>query len=173
MEPVKGGNLVNLPDKAKSVFDGLHGGSYASYALRFAAGFPGIMTVVSGMSNMEQMEDNISFMKDFKPFSEEEFAAVKKVCDIFRAQKLIPCTACHYCTDGCPRQIPIPDIFACMNQRKCFGDWNSNWYYGKLTENGGKASECIKCGKCEKSCPQHLKIRELLEQCAAEFEKKK
>lgn len=172
MEQVKGGSLVKLPEKAKEVFSEVGGGSPASYAIRFAASFEGVLMVLSGMSDMEQMEDNISFMKDFKPFSEEEFAAVKKVCDIFRAQKLIPCTACHYCTDGCPRQIPIPDIFACMNQRKCFGDWNSNWYYGKLTENGGKASECIKCGKCEKSCPQHLKIRELLEQCAAEFEKK-
>ena len=129
------------------------------------------MIVLSGMSDMEQMEDNIGFMKNFKPFSEEEFAAVRRVCDIFAAQKLIPCTACHYCTDGCPKQIPIPDIFAAMNRKKQFGDWNSGWYYGKLTENGGKASSCIKCGKCEKSCPQHLKIRELLEMCAAEFEK--
>ena len=171
MEPVKGGSLVNLPKEALEVLHSVGDGSPASYAIRFAASFEGVMTVLSGMSDMEQMEDNISFMKDFKPFSEEEFAAVRQVCDIFAAQKLIPCTACHYCTDGCPKQIPIPDIFAAMNRKKQFGDWNSGWYYGKLTENGGKASSCIKCGKCEKSCPQHLKIRELLEMCAAEFEK--
>ena len=171
MEPIKGGSLVNLPKEALEVLHSVGDGSPASYAIRFAASFEGVMIVLSGMSDMEQMEDNISFMKDFKPFSEEEFAAVRRVCDIFAAQKLIPCTACHYCTDGCPRQIPIPDIFAAMNRKKQFGDWNSGWYYGKLTENGGKASSCIKCGKCEKSCPQHLKIRELLEMCAAEFEK--
>lgn len=171
MEPVKGGSLVNLPKEALEVLHSVGDGSPASYAIRFAASFEGVMMVLSGMSDMEQMEDNISFMKDFKPFSEEEFAAVRQVCDIFAAQKLIPCTACHYCTDGCPKQIPIPDIFAAMNRKKQFGDWNSGWYYGKLTENGGKASSCIKCGKCEKSCPQHLKIRELLEMCAAEFEK--
>ena len=132
MEPVKGGSLVKLPQEALDVLHSVGDGSPASFAIRFAASFEGVMMVLSGMSSIEQMEDNISFMKDFKPLSEEEF----------------------------------------MNSRKRFSDWNSGWYYGKLTENGGKASSCIKCGKCEKSCPQHLEIRELLEQCAAEFEKK-
>lgn len=173
MEPVKGGSLVKLPQEAVDVLATVGNGSPASFAIRYAASFDGIMTVLSGMSNMEQLEDNIGFMKEFKPLSEDEFAAVKKVCDIVSAQKLIPCTACHYCTDGCPKQIPIPDIFDCMNRKKQFGEWNSSWYYAKLTEEGGKASSCIKCGKCEKICPQHLEIRKLLEQCAAEFEKKK
>mgnify|MGYP004456860367 FL=1 len=172
MEPVKGGNLVNLPDEARPVFDGLHGGSYASYALRFAAGFPGIMTVLSGMSNMEQMEDNISFMKDFKPLDKTELAAVEKVQKIFRSKNLIPCTACRYCTDGCPMHISIPDLFADMNAKQIYHDWNADYYYNDVhTSEGRKASDCIKCGKCEKACPQHLPIRKLLADVAEAFEK--
>lgn len=174
MEPVKGGNLVNnLPPEAQKILDDLHGGSNASYAIRFAASFDGIMMVLSGMGNMEMMKDNLSFMKDFTPLSEDEQEAVKKVREIFASQGLIPCTACRYCTEGCPKKIAIPDLFACMNAKKQFGDWNSDYYYNAVyTKNNGKASECIKCGKCEHSCPQHLKIRELLEDVAATFEKK-
>ncbi len=173
MEPVKGGNLVNnLPEKARKVLDDLQGGSPASYAIRFAASFDGIMMVLSGMGNLAMMEDNVSFMKDFLPLFDREKAAIREVCEIFRAQGLIPCTGCHYCTDGCPRQIPIPDLFACLNAKKNFGDWNSNFYYQVYTKHKGKASDCVKCGKCEHSCPQHLTIRDLLEQVAETFEKK-
>lgn len=171
MEPVKGGNLVNLPEDAKKVLDDLHGGSPASYALRFAAGFEGVLMVLSGMSNMEQMEDNISFMKDFQPLNEKEMEAVHKVADIFQQKHAIACTACHYCTAGCPKQISIPDLFACMNAKKVFNDCNANYYYSNAyTVHNGKASDCIKCGKCEKACPQHLPIRDLLEDVAKEFE---
>lgn len=171
MEPVKGGNLVNLPDDAAKILDELHGGSQASYAIRFAAGFDGIMMVLSGMSNMEQMNDNISFMKDFKPLNDTELDAVKKVCEIFRAQDLIPCTACRYCIDECPQKISIPDLFACMNTKKRYNDWNANYYYDNVyTVNNGKASDCIKCGKCEGVCPQHLEIREILKDVAKTFE---
>ena len=172
MEPVKGGNLVNLPEDAKAVLDKLHGGSPASYALRFAAGFPGMLMVLSGMSNLEQMQDNISFMADFKPLNEEELAAVKKVQEIFRSKNLIPCTACRYCTDGCPKRISIPDLFAVMNTKQLYHDWNADYYYNVVyTEPGRKASDCIKCGKCEKACPQHLPIRNLLTDVAKEFER--
>ena len=171
MEPVKGGSLVNLPEKAQAVLDDLHGGSPASYALRFAAGFPGMMMVLSGMSNMEQMQDNISFMKDFKPLNEEETEAVKKVQQIFREKDLIPCTACGYCTEGCPKHIAIPDLFAVMNAGTLHHDWNADDYNEIHTGEGRKASDCIKCGKCEKACPQHLPIRELLVSVAKEFEK--
>lgn len=172
MEPVKGGNLVNLPENAKAVLEDLHGGSPASYAIRFVAGFPGMMMVLSGMSNMEQMQDNISFMRDFKPLDETERAAVEKVQEIFHSKNLIPCTACRYCTDICPKHISIPDLFAIMNTKQIHHDWNADCYYEDVhTAPGRKASDCLKCGKCEKVCPQHLPIRKLLEQVAAEFEK--
>lgn len=172
MEPVKGGNLAKLPDEARAVFDKLHGGSPAGYAIRFAAGFDGIRMVLSGMSSLEQMEDNISYMKDFQPLSKEEQEAVQKVTEIFQSQNMIQCTACRYCTAGCPKHISIPDLFACMNVKKIFNDWNTDYYYNNVhTVNNGKASDCIKCGKCEKACPQHLPIRKLLEDVAEEFEK--
>ena len=173
MEPVKGGNLAVLPDDARAVLDALHGGSPASYAIRFAAGFPGIMMVLSGMSNMEQLQDNISFMKDFRPLDETEMAAVKRVQEIFKSKNLIPCTGCRYCTDGCPQHISIPDLFAIMNTKNLHHNWNADYYYHNVyTAQGRRASDCIKCGKCEKACPQHLPIRQLLEDMAKEFESK-
>ena len=172
MEPVKGGNLVNLPESARAVLDELHGGSPASYAIRFAAGFPGIQMVLSGMSSLEQMRDNISFMQDFHPLDEREMAAVNRVREIFNAMNLIPCTACRYCTDGCPKHIAIPDLFAMLNARQIYHNWNTDDYYNVYTAHGGKASEYIKSGNCERACPQHLEIRQLPEEVAAEFEKK-
>lgn len=173
MEPVKGGSLMNLPKAAQDIFDNLGGGSNASYAIRFAAGFEGVLTVLSGMGNMDMMRDNIGYMKDFKPLSEAEHEAVSKVRDIFKAQNLIPCTACRYCVDGCPARIAIPELFACLNAKKQFHNWNADYYYNSVhTQNGGKASDCVKCGRCEQFCPQHLKIRDLLEEVAKEFDKK-
>lgn len=172
MEPVKGGNLVNLPDDAKKYFEKLGSASTASYAIRFAAGQKGVFMVLSGMSDMAQMNDNISYMKEFKPLEEKEMRAVQNVCAVFNGMNLIPCTACRYCTDGCPKNISIPDLFACMNTKKHYHDWNADYYYNEVhTKNRGKASDCIKCGKCENACPQHLPIRDLLEEVAKEFEK--
>lgn len=172
MEPVKGGNLVNLPEKAADVLKELHGGSLASYAIRFAAGFPGIRMVLSGMSSLAQMQDNISYMKNFVPLNKRELAAIEDVQEVFNGLHLIPCTACRYCTDGCPQHIAIPDLFATMNSKKLYKDWNADYYYGIHTGPGRRASDCLKCGKCEKACPQHLPIRQLLEDVAKEFEKK-
>lgn len=172
MEPVKGGNLVNLPVEAKKYFDELGSASPASYAIRFAAGFEGVFMVLSGMSNMEQMNDNISYMKDFRVLDERERYAIESVCNVFKSMNLIPCTACRYCTDGCPKKISIPDLFACLNTKNIYHDWNADYYYNQVhTKTGGKASECIGCGKCEKACPQHLPIRNLLKDVAKEFDK--
>lgn len=171
MEPVKGGKLVNLNDDAKKVFDSLDGGSYASYAIRFAASFDGVFMVLSGMGNMDMINDNISFMKNFKKLDEEEFNAVKKVCDILKNQNLIDCTSCRYCIEGCPKNIPIPDIFSCINEKNTFQNWNSKYYYDIVTYEKGKAKDCIECGKCEKICPQHLPIKKLLKDASKEFDK--
>ena len=170
MEPVKGGKLADIPEQGKAIFDALHGGSPASYAIRYAADFDGVFMVLSGMSSLEQMNDNLSFMKDFKPLSHEERRAIAEVCDVIRATHTIPCTACRYCSDGCPEHILIPDLFSCMNAKQLCRDWNSDCYYEVYTENHGKASDCIGCGKCEHSCPQHLPIRELLREVAKTFE---
>lgn len=171
MEPVKGGGLANLPDDAKKIFDELDEDlSYASYAIRFAASFDGMYKVLSGMSSLEQMKDNLSYMKNFKPLSNEEFEAIDKVRTILDNLGGIACTACRYCVDGCPKKISIPDLFACYNQKIRFKDWNSQYYYGVHTKTNGRASDCIKCGKCERICPQHLKIRDLLVDVSKTFE---
>ena len=146
MEPVKGGGLVRLPEEAKEVFDNINQDknlSYASYAVRFAASFDGVFKVLSGMSDFEQMKDNISYMKEFEPLNEEEMEAVNKVKGILKSLGGIPCTACRYCVDGCPMKISIPDLFACYNAKKQFNDWNCGMYYGIHTRENGKASECI------------------------------
>ena len=174
MEPVKGGSLVNLPEEADKIFRELNGGSNANYAIRFAASFPNMTMVLSGMSNLEQMQDNLKAMKGFKPLNEEEMAAVHKVCEIFRGLNLIPCTSCRYCIEEsqCPKGIRIPDLFSALNAHEAFHNWNTGYYYNHIiTGSGhGKASECIRCGKCERVCPQHLPIRKLLEKVAETFE---
>lgn len=171
MEPVKGGLLVNLPDSALDVLSALNNGSPASYAIRFAASFDNIIMVLSGMSTLDQVIENTSFMKEFKPLNDEEFKAIDKVCEILKSSNIIPCTACSYCVDGCPKNIKIPALFACLNSKKQYNNWNSNYYYSIHTQTSGKASDCIKCGKCELICPQHLKIRDLLVEVASTFEK--
>ena len=173
MEPIKGGSLVNLPPEAQRVFDALQGGSNASYALRFAAGFENMMMVLSGMSTVEQLRENVGFMAEPQPLSEREMEAVNKVREVYASMDMIPCTACHYCVldNDCPKKIQIPELFSCYNQKTTFHSWNQDYYYHNiLTRDHGKASDCLKCGKCEKICPQHLPIRKLLEQVAKEFE---
>ena len=164
MEPVKGGSLVNLPGAAQNIFDRLGGGSNASYAIRFAAGFEGIMMVLSGMSNLEQLKDNVGFMRQFQPLSPVEQEAVDRVRAIFRNQGLIPCTGCRYCTEVCPQGIPIPDLFTSLNA--------SRQDTPIQPVGGTPPADCLKCGKCEESCPQGLNIRELLVVAAEELREK-
>ena len=161
---------MELPEEAQKIYDALHGGSNASYAIRFAAGFENMMMVLSGMSTLAQLEDNVSYMSRFQPLSEKERAAVEQVQKIFSSQGLIPCTACRYCVDGCPMRISIPDLFSVMNAKKQFPKSDHNWMYRMRTNERGKASDCIKCGACERICPQHLPVRSLLEEVAAAFE---
>jgi predicted aldo/keto reductase-like oxidoreductase len=172
MEPVKGGALANPPEAVKKIFDAVHPDmSYASWAIRFVASLDGILTVLSGMSNIEQMENNLSYMKDFKPLDEKEMEAIHQAMEVFHKIKAIPCTACHYCTDGCPMNIPIPEIFAAMNLRLRDGALEkAQQAYNEATEGRGRASECIGCGQCQSMCPQHLEIISLLQECAEVFE---
>ena len=174
MEPIRGGKLANLPESMTAELRAMRPeASAASWALRWVQQIPGVTMILSGMSNLAQMEDNLSFMRDFRPLNGEELAAVERVQQIFRSKNLIPCTACRYCTDGCPKQLAIPDLFAVMNAKQIHQDWNADYYYHSVyTTPGHLAADCIKCGKCEKVCPQHLPIRELLEKVSAQFDKK-
>ena len=182
MEPVRGGNLVNLPEDAQKIFDELRTDtdtacSNAGYALRFAAGFDGIEVVLSGMSDNAQMEDNLDTFSccdgDFAPLSEKELEAVWKVADVFSAMGAIPCTECRYCIEQnhCPMEIRIPSLFKSYNGKLLF-DYNNPWesYEAIIEDGSGRPSDCIGCGMCEAVCPQHLEIRELLKK-VAEFYK--
>lgn len=170
MEPIKGGTLVNLPDEALDVLKECGKGSPASYALRYVGSHDQIFMILSGMGTREQMLDNISTMKDFVPFGEKEFTAVKKVNEILTKAHTIPCTSCHYCTPGCPMQIPIPEIFAIRNNETLFHVWSPKKDYEKLTMDKSKASACIACGQCEGICPQQLEIISLLKEIAEKYE---
>ena len=163
MEPVRGGVLANLPvegaEELKKVWD--H--SAASFALRFVGSFEQVFMILSGMGTIQQMEDNINHMKEIIPFSDAEYKIADVIASITRSKKLIECTNCRYCVAGCPKKILIPDMFKSMNSK------NPEDYL-RYTIGHGKASECIKCGKCEKECPQHLPIRSLMEDIAKRFE---
>ncbi len=173
MEPVKGGKLANPPEAVKKIFDEVNpGASYASWAIRFVASLDGILAVLSGMSNVPQMIDNTTFMKDFEPLNDREREAIIKAQKIFGEMPEIPCTACSYCTKGCPKNIPIPDIFRIMNGRWQSGNIEAAASeYKALIGDGNGASACIKCRQCENVCPQHIKITEELEKCAEDLVK--
>lgn len=172
MEPVKGGALADPPESVKKLFgEYAPDMSYASWAIRFVASLDGILTVLSGMSNIAQMEDNISYMRDFKPLNDEEQEIIRKAQRILGKSSTVPCTACRYCAEGCPKKIPIPDIFSAMNKELGSGQKaEARALYEKITADAGKPSDCLACGKCEAACPQHLKIIQYLKQAKDMFE---
>ena len=164
MEPVKGGVLADPIPTVKAVFDETGSDmSYASWAIRYVASKENIITVLSGMSSLAQMEDNLSYMKDFKPLSEAEQGVILRAQLALNADQSIPCTACHYCTEGCPMGIPIPEIFTVENRRKGSPQFRTIREYNIVTAGKGRASDCVQCGQCENACPQHLPIISLLQ----------
>jgi predicted aldo/keto reductase-like oxidoreductase len=169
MEPVKGGTLANMAPEFEKMFkDARPDKSVASWALRFVASLPGVVTILSGMSNREQMQDNISTFTDFEPLSDAEKAVIDKVVGKMLSMELVPCTSCRYCTDGCPMGIKIPDIFRALNTLRQFPeDMRPRFFYNGLVSSSGRAGDCIACGQCEGVCPQHLEIIELLKEASA------
>lgn len=172
MEPLRGGCLVNLPPEALEFVEELPGDvTPAQLALRWCAQFPGVEMILSGVSDLVQMKDNIKTLSDPAPLTPEEDAVIAKVCGVFRSMDLIGCTACGYCLAGCPMHIDIPDLFSVMNTYTMYKNWNSDWYYMVYTQGGGKAADCIACGNCETQCPQGLPIISLLEKVSEQFDR--
>lgn len=167
MEPVKGGSLANVSQEVSDLFKNYNeNASVASWAIRFAAGLPNVVMVLSGMSNDEQISDNLSYMKEFVPINDDEQRIIERVVKIIKSDISIPCTNCRYCVEDCPKHIPIPDYFAIYNELNKEHCEDKELWQNKQKEletKFGKASDCIKCGKCEKICPQSLPIRKYLE----------
>ncbi len=170
MEPVKGGLLADPPQSVKDLFDEKNpDASYASWAIRFAASLDGVLAVLSGMSTVEQMENNLSYMKDFKPLDASEMAVITKAREAIEAIPIVPCTSCNYCAKVCPMDIGISGTFTCLNIIKLYNNVQRALHEEQFCViNPGKkrANECIKCGACEAACPQHIKIRDELDEAA-------
>lgn len=174
MEPVKGGSLAALKPELEEKFKAVRPeASIASWAFRFVASLPGVMTILSGMTHIDQMQDNISTFTNFEPLSEEERAVVDDVRAIMLNIPLIGCTSCRYCCDGCPMHISIPDVFRAVNTMTLYNETfrPKSFYNGLVSSGSGRASDCIGCGQCESVCPQHLPIIDLMRDAAEKLEK--
>ncbi len=173
MEPVKGGTLADPPEAVKKLFRECRPDlSFASWAIRFAASLDGIITVLSGMSNIGQMKDNLSYMKHFRPLDDQEQKVIRQAQRILGHSAAIPCTACGYCTEGCPKQIRIPAVFEAMNKQLANGRLEeAKSAYRQAALPGHRASDCIVCRRCEQVCPQHLPITDHLKQAVSLLEK--
>lgn len=172
MEPIKGGSLANIMDDAKKIFTDYNPkASVASWAVRYAASLDNILVVLSGMSNMEQLEDNMSYMKDFVPLNTDEKACVEKATKVIKDSILVPCTACRYCVDGCPAKINIPRYFELYNEQNRYGVASYKWHYNETKKNSGSGPlDCVECGQCEEHCPQKIKIMDMLKEVGKTFE---
>jgi predicted aldo/keto reductase-like oxidoreductase len=172
MEPVKGGLLARpMPPVAKILNEANPQASPSSWAIRFAASLDNVITVLSGMSNIEQMEDNLATMTDFHPLNGDEYTAIERVRDELNKIETIPCTMCKYCIKGCPQEIDIPGILDTMNQYLIFGNLEvAKLYYSFATIKGATAGKCVECGQCESVCPQHIGIMRELKRAAATFD---
>ncbi len=168
MEPVRGGMLANMAPEIEAKFKARQPDkSVASWALRYVASLPGVMTTLSGMSTEEQMDDNIRTFTDFEPIASDEMKIIDEVTDEILSIPQIGCTACKYCTDGCPMHISIPDVFRAINTlRRYPDDWRAKNFYSGVASRGGRAADCVGCGQCEGVCPQHLPIIDLLKEAA-------
>ena len=171
MEPIKGGKLANPPQAVKDILQRANpDASLASWAIRFAASLPNVMVVLSGMSDLQQVEDNVSYMRNFQPLNDEEQRVLQVANQTLQQFAGIACTACHYCTPGCPMDIHIPEIFAVMNVYKMYGNLNEARNEYRWRPGGEPASACAQCGQCEGACPQHLPIISLLEEVVETLE---
>lgn len=173
MEPVKGGTLAAFPEDIEKIYkDYAPEKSAASWALRYIGSLDGVMTVLSGMSNEEQMKDNLNTFVNFRPMSEDEYGLVREVTSKVLSFPTIPCTGCRYCVPGCPMKIQIPDLFTAYNSAKTYGSNRryDTWYKNHTQGEHGAASACIGCGQCEGVCPQHLEIISLLKNVSEEFD---
>lgn len=175
MEPVKGGSLAEVPESVEKIFKKAEPDmSVASWAIRYAASLSGVKTVLSGMTTMEQLEDNTSYMQNFKPLNDSENKTIEEAIKKLHSAIAIPCTACRYCVEHCPMKIDIPSMFALYNAEKQEASSKpftvQRVYYNNLIAHSGKASQCVHCKNCEKHCPQHIVINEWMTKIAQTFE---
>ncbi|MBP5443304.1 MAG: aldo/keto reductase [Treponema sp.] len=175
MEPVRGGMLANMAPEIEAKFKAKRpNDSVASWALRYVGSLEGVITILSGMSNEEQMDDNLKTFTNFEPLTDDELKIIDEVTEEILRIPQIGCTACKYCTDGCPMSISIPDVFRTINTlRRYPDDWRAKNFYNGLVSRSGKASDCVACGQCEGVCPQHLPIIKLLKEAAEVLDVKK